>query len=99
MALSLQINKRFEINTRKVYTYLAGEFGFKTADAFIDELYERISGLTITPYSGIVTDKVKGIRKIIISRHNKVYYRIKDDRIIILTLFASKMNPSKNKYE
>lgn len=99
MGYTIQINKRFEINVQKVYAYLAVEFGYKTADEFLEHLYIRIYSLYVTPYSGIVTDKKRNIRKIIVSKHNKVYYRIKGKKIIILTLFPSKLNPVKNKYE
>lgn len=99
MGYTIQINKRFEINIRKVYAYLAVEFDYKTADEFLEQLYIRIYSLTVTPHSGIVTAKKRNIRKIIISKHNKVYYRIKGKTIIILALFPSKVSPAKNRYE
>jgi plasmid stabilization system protein ParE len=99
MAYRIQISKRFEVNTRKVYEYIAEEFGIAVANEFTERLYSRIYSLLITPFSGIVCDAEKGTRKIVISKHNKVYYRISGDTVFVLTLFSSKLNPSKNRYE
>jgi hypothetical protein len=78
---------------------LRENWGFKVADDFLDGLYERINKLKEIPRSGSPTAKNKNIRKIIISRHNKVYYRIKGNVITILTLIESRQDPKKNKYE
>jgi len=99
MAYRIKINKRFKIESQKVYQYLAEEWNFKVADDFIENLYTRIYKLAETLHSGSPTAKYKNIRKIIISKHNKVYYRVKGKTITILTLFESKQNPKKNKYE
>ncbi len=62
MAYRIQINRRFQINAQKVYAYIAVEFDYKTADEFLEQLYIRIYSLTVTPHSGIVTDKNRNIR-------------------------------------
>jgi hypothetical protein len=38
-------------------------------------------------------------RKLIISRHNKLYYRIKGKTIYIVDWVESKQDPQKNQYE
>lgn len=95
MAYRIQINRRFEINVQQVYAYIATEFGNKAADNFLERLYIRIYSLSVTPFSGIVVPKQKDVRKIIISKHNKLYYRIKGKIVTMLILFSSKLNPSK----
>jgi hypothetical protein len=39
MAYRIKINKKFEIESQKVYQYLAEEWSFKVADDFIEDLY------------------------------------------------------------
>lgn len=99
MAYRIQINRRFKINVQQVYAYIATEFGNKAADNFLERLYIRIYSLSVTPFSGIVVPKYKDVRKIIISKHNKLYYRVKGKTITVLILFSSKLNPNKNRYE
>ena len=47
----------------------------------------------------MMTTKGKSIRKLVITKHNKVYYRINKNEIYILALFETRMNPKRNKYE
>jgi plasmid stabilization system protein ParE len=98
MAYRIKINKRFQIETQRVYQYLAEEWSFKVADDFIENLYGTIHQLSEVPFSGSPASKYKNVRKIIISKHNKVYYRVKGKTITVLSLFESKQDPQKNKY-
>ncbi len=99
MAYKIKINKAFKINSQKVYQYLADEWSFKIADEFLEDLYEKIYNLTNTPFSGSIAPKYKNVRKLTITKHNKLYYRIRGKAVTILNLFPSKQNPKRNKYE
>jgi plasmid stabilization system protein ParE len=98
MAYRIKINKKFEIESQKVYQYLAEEWSFKAADDFIENLYARIDQLSEVPLSGSPASRHKNVRKITLSKHNKVYYRVKGRTITVLSLFESKKDPKKNKY-
>jgi plasmid stabilization system protein ParE len=99
MAYRLKINKRFVANTQSVYRYLAEEWSFTIADQFVEQVYVSVRKLAEMPFAGSPTSGNKNVRSISVTRHNKIYYRIKGKTITILTLFQSKMNPAKNKYE
>jgi len=99
MAYRLKINKRFVADTRNVYRYLAEEWSFTIADQFVEQIYESVHKLAEIPFAGSPTLRNKNVRSISVTRHNKIYYRIKGKTITILTLFQSKMDPAKNKYE
>jgi plasmid stabilization system protein ParE len=99
VAYRIKINKRFRVEAHKVYEYLAEEWSFTIADEFIEKVYARIYQLADTPNSGFSTPKHKNVRRINVTKHNKLYYRVKGRTITILSLFPSKQDPRKNKYE
>jgi plasmid stabilization system protein ParE len=84
---------------QQLYAYIATEFGNKAADNFLERLYIRIYSLSVTPFSGVVVPKQKDVRRIIVSKQNKLYYRVKGKTVTVLILFSSKQNPKKNRYE
>jgi len=43
--------------------------------------------------------KVSEVQWILITKHNKLYYRIEGDIIYMITLFDTRQNPKKNRYE
>ena len=72
---------------------------WKAADDFEKVLYGKIHKLAKTPYAGSRVRKNKGVRKISITKYNKIYYRIKGNIITVLAIFETRQNPEKNKYE
>jgi len=99
MAHKIVKSKKFLKNVLDILGYLEKEWGLKAAVNFQRILDEKIAGLSLHPKIGITTSKSKNIRKLTITKHNKVYYQIKGKMITILTLFESKQNPKRNKYE
>ena len=99
MAYKIKKTKEFLRNVLIVLTYLEKEWGIRSAQRFQTILDSKIERLIQNPTSGRETSKNKSIRKLTITRHNKIYYRIRKDEIFILTLFENKMNPERNKYE
>ena len=99
MAYQIVKSKTFLKNVLSIQDYLEKEWGLKAAINFQRILDEKIAGLSLQPKTGIITSKSKNIRKLTITKHNKIYYRIKGKMITILVLFESKQNPQRNKYE
>ena len=40
----------------------------------------------------------QNIRGLLITRHNSMYYKIKNDKVIIINMYDTRMNPKKNPY-
>lgn len=99
MAFKVTWTPNAEEDYKKVITYLKDTWTEKVAFQFIGKVEQRLSRLSIFPLSGIVSNKEKSIRCIVITKHNKLYYRIKNDTIEILSLFDIRQNPNKNSYE
>ena len=51
------------------------------------------------PDSGRNSTKVPDVQWILITKHNKLYYRVKGEIIYVITLFDTRQNPNRNKYE
>jgi plasmid stabilization system protein ParE len=71
----------------------------RSAQKFQTILDTKLERLSKDLTSGTETVKNKQIRKLSITSHNKIYYKVVKDKIIILTLFENKMNPKRNRYE
>jgi hypothetical protein len=39
------------------------------------------------------------LRTILITKHNRLYYKFTNDRIIIINMFDTRKNPKKNRYD
>jgi plasmid stabilization system protein ParE len=84
---------------RRVVDYLLIEWTLKVASDFITILEERVDTLRSFPNVGIASIKYPRIRSIVITKHNKLYYRTHTDKIEILSIFDTRQNPAKNIYE
>ena len=71
----------------------------RSAQKFQTILDTKLEMLSNDLISGAETVKNKEIRKLSITIHNKIYYKIVKDEIIILSLFENKMNPKRNRYK
>ena len=99
MAFKVTWTPHAEEDYKKVITYLKDTWTEKIALQFINKVEQRLSRLSIFPLTGIVSNKDTSIRCIVITKHNKLYYRLKNDTIEILSLFDTRQNPNKNSYE
>jgi plasmid stabilization system protein ParE len=80
------IKKRFANNLLNVLTYLEQEFGKKVADEFHDKITRALDLLKSYPYIGAPSIKLKGARGILITPYNRLFYRIENNKIIIISL-------------
>lgn len=61
--------------------YLLKEWSLKVADDFINNLEERVQNLSLFPHIGIASVKDPSIRSIVVTKHNKLYYRTWPEKI------------------
>jgi len=97
MAYQIIVKKRFTSKVTKLLKYLEKEWGKTVADSFILTLEERIDTLSQQPFIGSQAG-IKNVRTTLISKHNRLYYRVKGNQIEIITLFDTRMNPNRNRY-
>lgn len=100
MAYKIIVSILFQKRVIALNSYLEKEWGLGVASRFHETLIKTI--LTVADQPGIVSvsKKKKDVHKILITKHNRLYYRVKDKKtIFLLTLFDTRQNPKKNRYD
>ena len=99
MAFQIIIKKRFANKVKKVVTYFKKERSHNVASDFLLKIDRRFELLAWEPYIGALSPKVNDIRGLLIIRHNRLYYKINGNKVIILNMYDTRMNPKRNPYK
>lgn len=99
MAYKIIYRKRFQTKLFKLLDYLKQEWGDNVANNFINRLQSRLRTLSQQPYIGTSSTVIKSVRSILITKHNRLFYRFKDDTIEVLNMYDTRINPKKNPYK
>ena len=95
MAHRVEWTKRAHTTFDQTVDYLQHEFGEKSVEKFIRRVDAAIKLIEQNPQFGKVEEEKKSIRSLLVSKYSFAFYRIKNDRIIILKFFDGKQNPKK----
>ena len=95
MAYEIVVNKRFTNRLINVLKYLETEWGPGIADEFLKTVYSRISSLQSFPFIGSLTS-ISNVRSVIVTKHNRMYYRIEGRKIVILNMYDTRRKPKTN---
>jgi plasmid stabilization system protein ParE len=99
MAYTIKQSKLFLKKVTNLLEYLEENWSKKVADEFKKKLDYKMLHLLKDPSSGKNCYKVSNVRRILVTPHNKLFYRVIGKTIYIITLFDTRQNPEKNKYE
>jgi plasmid stabilization system protein ParE len=81
-------------------TWLEENWGLQVAVNFKSNLDNTVLLIASKPGIGRASKKNDKIKSKLITKRNRLYYRIeKDKTITLLTLFDTRQHPQKNKYE
>jgi addiction module RelE/StbE family toxin len=81
-----------------IVSYIESEWSQAIAHKFVDELLERVETLSGQPFMGMASQKHANIRSIKVSKHNRLYYKVEKDRLVLLNIFDLRQHPDKNIY-
>ena len=98
MARKVIYKKRFNNKLIKLLEYLDKKWNYKVAEDFLKTFDKRIDTLKKQPFVGKPSVKKPGIRAILITKHNRLYYKFSNDTIIVLNMYDTRSNPKKNPY-
>lgn len=99
MAYRLDFTDQFEKTSAKTAKWLKKEWSFKSAQAFQDKLAVAIEKVISNPFIGQKSSKFEDIRSVLVTKYNRLYYRITDTTITFLELIELKQSPHRNRYE
>jgi plasmid stabilization system protein ParE len=98
MDYKMILQKDFVKKSAQIAVWIETKWSKQSADKFVNILYEKLNEVNHNPFIG-QSCKNNNTRKILITPHNKLFYRVKGKTIYIITLFDTRQNPKKNKYE
>lgn len=93
--MRILFTKRAEKSYFLIRDYIASEWGENVASVFEQKTNDFLDLVDDFPELGCVELPEKLIRGFQLTKHTRVFYRIKDERIIILMFFDSRQNPKK----
>jgi plasmid stabilization system protein ParE len=83
---------------QQILDYLAENWSEKDADNFLKKLFLRIDILSKSSLIGKKSDKLSSVRRIVITKHNSLFYTVEGDNIIIQDIFDTRQDPAKSPF-
>ena len=80
----------------RVINYLIKMWSVNVAIDFESIVNKKLANLSGQPFMGIASQKKPLVRSILLTKHNRLYYRITNDTIELLNIFDTRQNPKKN---
>lgn len=93
--MKIFLTKRVEQNYISIKIYVAKEWLQNVAAAFEEKAFDFLTLLMLFPEMGSEEVAEKQIRAFQLTKQTKVFYRIKNESIIILSFFDVRQNPIK----
>lgn len=84
-----------EKDLEKILEYLESFWNNQTLSILINKIDNNITLIVENPRIFPIINKKFDIRKSVITKHNTLYYREKNNNIEIVRLFDSRQNPNK----
>jgi len=91
----ISLTKRAEKNFRSIKNYIVKEWGKRVAEAFEQKTIDFLDLLEDFPEMGTIEVSEKQIRGFQLTKHTRVFYRIKGEQVIVLAFFDVRQNPKK----
>lgn len=98
MALTIYWSKRANNKFDKIISYIDEEWGEVVARAFVKKVYDFLDILVEFPEIGSVEHAEREIRGFVIVKQLTLFYKIKEDKIILLNFFDNRQNPKRKRF-
>lgn len=82
----------------EIINYLITNWSFSIASDFGDIVNKKLDNLSKRPFIGIKSNKNSSVRSILFTPHNRLYYRITNQTIELLTIIDPRQNPDRNPF-
>lgn len=99
MVYKIILKKRFQNKLERLLTYIEGEFGLVIAQKFAQLLERKFHILQQQPFIGQRSPTIREIRSIRAGKHSRVYYRVEKNKIIVINMYDTRINPKRSKYK
>ena len=83
---------------KRVINYLLSEWSIEVATAFENIVNQKLINLSRHPFTGIKSEKNPLIRSILFTKHNRLYYRVRDNNIELLSIIDTRKDSLQNPF-
>ena len=90
MSKSIEWSPRSKQDYLNLLEYLQNEWGEKTIKKFDDRLQSILAHISERPEMYPASGKKEQVRRCVINKQTNLYYRIKEDKIELITLFDNR---------
>ncbi len=83
-----------------IIDYLEKEWSKKEIHRFIRTVDSLLAQISTNPESFPSSSKIKNVRKVVISKHNTLYYKVRPrkEELVLLLFWDNRRNPKKLQY-
>jgi len=95
MIENITLSPKAEKDLQSIYNYIKATFGSSPAEQFKNTVVRFLILIQSYPEIGTIEVTGKGIRCFVVHYRLKIFYRIKNDRIVVLRLFDTRQDLNK----
>lgn len=78
--------------------YLEENFSVQAGEKFLANIQAKVPRISAYPESGRPSKAHPSIRYVLVDKHHRLYYRIRQHRITVLSLFDTRQDPVKSPF-
>ena len=98
MALEIHWTRQADRKFDKIIEYLLDEWNQRVAESFVKKVYDTLDTLAEFPGIGTIEHKEKGIRGFTIVKQINIFYKVSDNKLIILNFFDNLLSLGKKRF-
>ncbi len=95
MAKEIVWTKRANDKFNKIIQFLEEDWGHRVTENFVQRTYSIIDLLAEQPQLGTLENVEKKIRGFVLTKHNRLFYRVTEHEIILLNFFDTRSKPKR----
>ena len=99
MKREVRLSKRAMRKLDNLLAYLEEEWSAKVKHEFVLKLDRALKQIQRIPDSFPESEKVKGLRKCVVTKQTTVFYKYSESSIDVVTIFDNRQNPKSIKKE
>ena len=97
MAKKIVWTKRANSKFNKIIDYLEREWGLKVTQNFVKKTYDIIELISDQSDLGTLENSEKNIRGFLLTKHNRLFYRVTAKEIILLNFFDTRSSSKRKR--
>ncbi|MDP2061214.1 MAG: type II toxin-antitoxin system RelE/ParE family toxin [Flavobacteriaceae bacterium] len=99
MKREIRLSKRAIRKLNSLLVYLEEEWSTKVKHEFILKLDKSLKQIQKLPDSFPESEKIRGLRKCVVTKQTTVFYKYSETTIDVITIFDNRQNPKSLKKE